>query len=91
MGTTQSVNSFAQDRNMSNCIKGAKLIGWNNAGEMCVWFGGYSFQVFDAAREWDEKRTFTSGKIAGLQNKDSDRGRELAKDRMELDGFTVIE
>lgn len=90
MGEQQIGESVNSIEGMSEAMRSAKLIGWNQSGEMCVWFGGYSFSVFNAVTDWSEKRHFTSGKISGLSNKDSDRGRELAIERMEMEGFTVI-
>lgn len=77
--------------NLSHAVEGAKMIGFNSHGEACVWFGGYGFNVYDAARQWHEVRHFTSGKLAGLTDKESDKGRLFARQRMRSEGFEVVE
>jgi hypothetical protein len=67
----------------------AKEIAWNDHGELAVWCGGYSFNVYDPTRGWQEVDHFTSGAIAGLQDKTGDDARVLARSRMESEGFTV--
>ena len=66
----------------------AKMIGFNNEGEACVWYGGVTFNIYDAARDWQELRCFTSMKLA---RDSSDIDRKLAaRGRMESEGFTVV-
>lgn len=91
MASTQAMTFAEQNDDVSRRLEGAKLVAWNRSGEVCVWYGGYSFQVFDAARSWQEVRHFTSGAIAALTEKDSPEGREAAKDRMKSEGFVVVE
>jgi len=66
----------------------AKMIGFNDEGEACLWYGGVTFNVHDAARDWQELRAFTSMKLA---RDSSDIEREMAaRGRMESEGFNVI-
>ena len=74
---------------MDRAFQGAKLVGQNRDGELCMWYGGYSFNVYDAARDWDECRTFSSGALAG--DVSGDEAREIAKERMLMEDFTPIE
>ena len=78
-------------QNVNNATDDAKIIAFNDDGEACVWFGGYSFSVYDAANDWREVRHFTSGQIAGLAEKDSKEGRGYARARMRSEGFDPIE
>ena len=71
-------------RNVTDATEGAELIGFNEHGEACVWSGGYTFNVYDAAREWQESRHFTSGKMVDWSDE------EHARDTMEGRGFNVI-
>jgi len=72
-------------RKMSKAVEGAKLIGFNDEGEACVWSGGYSFNVYDAARDWSELRHFTSGQMVDWKDK------EPAREMMERNGFEIVE
>lgn len=87
----KSMNERNADLNMSDAMNGAKLAGFNELGHMCLWFGGYSFNVYDAARNWEEVDHFTSGQISGLSEKDSPEGRGYAKARMRSEGYTIVE
>jgi hypothetical protein len=78
-------------KNVVQATKGAKLIGFNGDGEACVWFGGYTFNVFDAARDWEEVRMFTSGKMASLTDYETDEAYGYAKTRMLSEGFKIVE
>lgn len=91
MASTQAMTFAEENDELARSLEGAKLVGWNRKGQMCVWFGGYSFNVFDAARNWQEVRHFTSGQISGLTEKDSPEGRGYAKARMRSEGFNVVE
>jgi len=79
------------ETNMSRAVRGAKLIGFNNDGLACVWSGGYGFNVYDAARDWQEVDHFTSGELAGISEKFEDERRDHARFRMEDMGYTVVE
>ena len=70
---------------MNHHLKGAKLIGYNEMGHVCVWSGGYSFSVYDAAGDWSEVRHFTSGRMVDYSDK------SLAKARMQQEGFTLVD
>ena len=69
-------------------LDGAKMIGYSDSG-LCVWFGGYGFNVYEPVG-WEELQHFTSGALCG-EIQSEKRKRELAKERMEMEGFTVIE
>jgi len=71
-------------RKLSSAVEGAELIGFNTEGEACVWSGGYSFNVYDAARDWQEVRHFTDGRMVDWSDE------QQAKERMESEGFEVI-
>jgi len=75
----------AMSRNVTDAVEGAKLIGFNDDGEACVWSGGYSFNVYDAARDWSESRHFTCGHMVEWADK------EKAKEMMESKGFEIVE
>jgi len=77
-------------QNVTNATEGAKLIGFNDDGEACVWFGGYTFNVYDAARDWQESRAFTSGQMAGLTDYDAPEAYGYAEERMKSEGFEPI-
>jgi len=72
-------------QNVTDATEGAELIGFNDDGEACVWCGGYSFSVYDAARDWDEVRHFTSGQMVDWKDK------EPAREMMERNGFEIVE
>lgn len=78
-------------RQMTDATEGANLIGFNEEGLACVWFGGYGFNVYDAARDWQEVDHFTSGQLAGLTDKEAPEGYGYAKERMKSEGFNVVE
>jgi nitrous oxide reductase accessory protein NosL len=88
MGVNQSRSAL--NRNVNDAVNGAKLIGFNDDGEACVWSGGYSFNVYDAARDWHEIRHFTSGALAAGDASDIEQ-EMAARDRMESEGFEVVE
>jgi hypothetical protein len=69
-------------------LDGAKMIGYSDSG-LCVWFGGYAFSVYRPAG-WQELQHFTSGALCEEVESEK-RRRELAKERMEIEGFTIIE
>jgi len=83
MGVNQSRGALNQT--VTDAVKDAKLIGFNDQGKACVWSGGYTFNVYDAARDWQEIRAFTSGQMVEYADK------VLAKSRMQTEGFRVIE
>ena len=87
MGVNQSRSGL--NRNVNDATDDAKLIGFNDDGEACVWHGGYSFNVYDAARDWHETRAFTSGKMAG--DLSAIEMEMAARDRMKSEGFQPIE
>ena len=74
----------------TDALDGARLIGYNSRGEVCVWFGGYSFNVYDTRREWTETRHFTSGVLCGMTDRNGDKGREMAIERMRSEGFEPV-
>lgn len=76
---------------VTRATDGAKLIGFNDDGLACVWYGGYSFNVYDAARDWQEVDHFTSGELAGIASKFADEKRDHAKHRMENMGYEIVE
>ena len=89
-----SSHAMSVDESMSQMcdrLDSAKLVGWNEKGLMCVWYGGYSFNVYDVLTGWNEVDHFTSGQISGLSEKDSPEGRGCAKARMRSEGYTVVE
>jgi hypothetical protein len=71
--------------NLNQAKKGAQLIGFNDSGEACIWSGGYTFNVYDAARDWNEIRSFTSGRMVDWKDK------EPARELMEKRGFEIVE
>jgi hypothetical protein len=71
--------------NMNHALNYAKVIGFNDDGHACVWSGGYTFNVYDAAGDWGEVRHFTSGAMVDYSNE------EKARKRMEDEGFEVFE
>jgi len=71
-------------RKMNRALEGAKLIGKDNQGRICVWSGGYSFNVYDALNDWQEVRHFSSGQMVEFSDE------ETARQRMENEGFEVI-
>ena len=71
-------------RNVSDATEHARLIGFNDDGLACVWTGGYSFTIYDAARGWKEVRSITSGKIIGSQEEES------AREHMRKQGFDPV-
>lgn len=70
--------------NVTRAVRKAELIGFNHDGHACVWYGGYSFNVYDAARDWQEISHFTSGDMVDWSN------QEKARKRMEKEGFKII-
>jgi len=77
-------------RKVSDATDEACLIGFNDNGLACVWYGGYGFNVFDVARDWQEVDYFTSGELAGIAEKFDDERRKHAEWRMESEGYDVI-
>jgi len=71
-------------QNVTDATKNAELIGFNDEGNACVWSGGYSFTVYDAAREWQEVRHFTNGAMV------DEKTEELAREQMESEGFSPV-
>jgi len=78
-------------QNINHATEDAKLIGFNDDGLACVWSGGYGFNVYDAVQDWHEVDHFTSGKLAGLTDKTSEKGRQYARQRMEAEGFDPVQ
>jgi len=78
-------------QNVTDATEHARLIGFNDDGEACVWCGGYGFNVYDAAREWQETRHFTSGELAGVSDCSTEDAHELARERMRSEGFLPVE
>jgi len=70
-------------------LNGAKMIGYSDTGTICVWYGGYGFNVYETGG-WEEVEHFASGELAGGQDTEEAR-RQIAALRMEMDGFTVVE
>ena len=88
MGVNQSRAAMA--RNVTDATEDAKMIGFNQEGLACLWFGGYGFNVYDAARGWQEVDHFTSGQLAGGQMSEIEK-EMAARDRMRSEGFNVVE
>lgn len=82
---------YEAEQNMQRALRSAVLLGVNDNGHMAVWSGGYSFNVYDAAGDWDEVDHFTSGDLAGMQDQTSPEGVEAARERMEMGGYEVID
>lgn len=70
--------------NVNEAIEDARLIGWDDKGHACVWYGGYSFSVYDVVGDWSEVGHFTNGDMV-----DSD-DESKAAERMENEGFTPV-
>jgi len=73
----------AADR-MSHYLDKARLVGYNEMGHICIWTGGYSFNVYDAATDWDEVTHFTTGTMVDENN------IEKARERMKMEGFDPV-
>jgi len=71
-------------RSVTDATEHARLIGFNDDGLACVWAGGYTFTVYDAARGWSEVRSFTSGKMIGSFDEES------AREHMKIEGFDPV-
>ena len=78
-------------QNVKDATEHARLIGFNSDGEACVWSGGYTFNVYDAARDWHETRAFTSGELAGVSDCATKDAHDLARERMRSEGFLPVE
>ena len=79
-------------QNVNDATEHARLIGFNDDGEACVWAGGYTFNVYDAAREWQETRMFTSGEMAaGVSDCSTEDAIEMASERMRSEGFLPVQ
>ena len=88
-GVNQTRGGMAQ--NVTDATEHARLIGFNDEGLACVWSGGYTFNVYDAARDWNEVTAFTSGQMAGLTDYDSPEAYGYAKERMKSEGYEPVE
>ncbi len=77
-------------QNVNDATEHTRLIGFNDDGEACVWSGGYTFNVYDAAQNWQELRVFTSGELAGVSDCSTNDAIELAKERMRSEGFLPV-
>jgi hypothetical protein len=88
-----SVNATrgAMNQAMSDAVDGGRLIGFNYSGEACVWYGGHSFHVYDAARDWSEVRMFTSGQLMAITDHETPEATEYAKQRIRSEGFQLVE
>lgn len=76
---------------VNNAKNGAKLIGFNDRGQACIWYGGYSFSVYDLV-DWQEVETFTSGQLAGVPTSESDElKKDIARQHMESRAFEPVE
>jgi hypothetical protein len=82
MGVNESRRGL--ESNVNHAVDDAKVIGFNGQGEACVWSGGHGFNVYDAARDWQEVGHFTSGTMVDHENE------EKARERMKMDGFDPI-
>jgi hypothetical protein len=78
-------------QNVTDATEGARLIGFDENGRACVWHGGYSFNVYDATRDWQEVDHFTSGIIAGLSNKQGENAKQAARRLMQNHGYDLVE
>ncbi len=88
---TVNVSRAKMAQKLNHAIRAARLIGFDDDGHACVWSGGYGFNVYDAARDWSEIGHFTSGDLAAVTDYDSDEARQMARERMESEGFEPVE
>jgi len=76
---------------ISDATDSAKLIGFNEEGLMCAWYGGCGFNVYDVTGSWNKVDHFTSMELAGMAQKFDEERRSYAKHRMESEGFQIVE
>jgi len=75
---------------MTDALDGAKMVGYNDDGHLCAWYGGYSFNVYAAQSDWREVDHFTSGELAAGDASDIER-EMAARDRMKMADFEIVE
>jgi hypothetical protein len=76
------------NQKMSESLSDAKMVGYNQSGEMCVWDGGWHLTVYDGSRQWSKKRVIRSDE---LMNETSKLRRViLAQKIMEDEGFNAV-
>ncbi len=79
-------------QNVRDATRHARLIGFNDEGHACVWCGSYTFNVYDAPRDWSEIEVFSSGQMAaGVSDCSTQDAQDMAKSRMRSEGFFPIE
>lgn len=92
LGRDMGVNDSRHSKvsNMKDAVENARLIGFNDSGEACVWYGGYGFNVYDAARDWSEITHFSSGELASIGDRTLQEAYGIAQKRMKAEGFEVV-
>lgn len=80
----------ALGRDVSEMLGEAKVVGFNDSGEIAVWNGNVKIDIHDAS-DFQKVRNITSNKLVAFSDRDRQAAYDAAKERMESEGFTVVE